>query len=69
MIGKVVSQLSMITTPLVGIDTDDPLQRFGYVKVEGTSFTVSEPFTPLEIEPILYTYATEEQRKYSSVTI
>lgn len=49
-------------TPLVGIDTDDPLQRFGYVKVEGTSFTVSEPFTPLEIEPILYTYATEEQR-------
>lgn len=33
-----------------------------YVKVEGTSFTVSEPFTPLEIEPILYTYATEEQR-------
>ena len=48
--------------PLVGIDSDDPLQRFGYVKVEGTSFTVSEPFTPLEIEPILYTYATEEQR-------
>lgn len=37
--------------PLVGIDSDDPLQRFGYVKVEGTSFTVSEPFTPLEIEP------------------
>lgn len=49
--------------PLVGIDSDDPLQRFGYVKVEGTSFTVSEPFTPLEIEPILYTYATEEQRQ------
>ncbi|MFR8542785.1 MAG: hypothetical protein ACLVD8_25745 [Enterocloster sp.] len=24
--------------PLVGIDSDDPLQRFGYVKVEGTSF-------------------------------
>lgn len=49
-------------TPLVGIDVDDPLQRFGYVKVEGTSFTVSEPFAPLEIEPILYTYATEEQQ-------
>ena len=47
----------------MGIDSDDPLQRFGYVKVEGTSFTVSEPFTPLEIEPILYTYATEEQRQ------
>ena len=48
--------------PLVTVDTDDPLQRFGYVKVEGTSFTVSEPFSALEIEPIIYTYATEEQR-------
>ena len=48
--------------PLVTVDTDDPLQRFGYVKVEGTSFTVSEPFSTLEIEPILYTYATEEQK-------
>lgn len=48
-------------TPAVTVDTDDPLQRFGYVKVEGTSFTVSEPFSTLEIEPIIYTYATEEQ--------
>ena len=48
--------------PLVTVDTDDPLQRFGYVKVEGTSFTVSEPFSTLEIEPVIYTYATEEQR-------
>ncbi len=49
--------------PQVVVDTADPLQRFGYVKVEGTSFTVSEPFSFLEIEPILYTYATEEQKK------
>ncbi|MCD7966734.1 MAG: nucleotidyl transferase AbiEii/AbiGii toxin family protein, partial [Clostridiaceae bacterium] len=49
--------------PLVVVDAADPLQRFGYVKVEGTSFTVSEPFSPLEVEPILYTYATAEQRK------
>ena len=49
-------------TPAVTVDTDDPLQRFGYVKVEGTSFTVSEPFSTLEIEPVIYTYATEEQR-------
>jgi predicted nucleotidyltransferase component of viral defense system len=48
--------------PLVDVDANDPLQRFGYVKVEGTSFTVSEPFSALEVEPILYTYATEEQR-------
>ena len=44
-------------------DTDDPLQRFGHVKVEGTSFTVSEPHTALQIEPILYTYATQEQKQ------
>ncbi len=49
-------------TPVVTVDADDPLQRFGYVKVEGTSFTVSEPFSILEIEPIIYTYAAEEQR-------
>lgn len=48
--------------PSVGIDAEDPLQRFGYVKVEGTSFTISEPFSALEVEPILYTYATEEQK-------
>lgn len=49
--------------PLVTVDAKDPLQRFGYVKVEGTSFTVSEPFSPLEVEPILYTYATTKQRE------
>ncbi len=48
--------------PAVTVDSDDPLQRFGYVKVEGTSFTVSEPFSALEIEPIIYTYATDEQK-------
>ena len=49
-------------TPLVTVDDDDPLQRFGYVKVEGTSFKVSEPYTSLEIEPIIYTCATKEQK-------
>lgn len=48
--------------PLVTVDDKDPLQRFGYVKVEGTSFTVSEPYTSLEIEPIIYTCATDEQK-------
>lgn len=48
--------------PAVTADADDPLQRFGYVKVEGTSFTVSEPFSALEIEPVIYTYATDEQK-------
>ena len=49
--------------PLVTVDTADPLQRFGFVKVEGTSFTVSEPFSSLEIEPILYTLASQEQKE------
>lgn len=31
-----------------------PLQRFGYVKVEATSFTVSEPVEPLMVAPLLY---------------
>lgn len=48
--------------PLAAADFEDPLQRFGYVKVEGTSFTVSEPFITLTIEPVLYTYANEGQR-------
>ena len=48
--------------PSVLGDTSDPLQRFGHVKVEGTSFTVSEPFSSMEVEPIIYTFATMEQR-------
>lgn len=49
--------------PAVPVDDVDPLQRFRHVKVEATSFTVSEPFTALEIEPVLYTFANEEQRR------
>lgn len=33
------------------------------MKVEGTSFTVSEPFSKLDIEPIIYTYASPEQKR------
>ena len=43
-------------------DIADPLQRFGHVKVEATSFTVSEPFAPLLIAPLLYDNATESQK-------
>jgi hypothetical protein len=41
----------------------DPLQRFGHVKVEATSFTVSEPFAPLLIAPLVYDRANETQAK------
>lgn len=48
--------------PVTLVDMEDALQRFGYVKVEATSFTVSEPTEPLEISPLLYSEATEAQR-------
>lgn len=48
--------------PVTLVDTEDALQRFGYVKVEATSFTVSEPTEPLEISPLLYSEAKEAQR-------
>ncbi|WP_409968369.1 nucleotidyl transferase AbiEii/AbiGii toxin family protein [Bengtsoniella intestinalis] len=48
--------------PVTDIDPEDVLQRFGHVKVESTSFTVSEPFEVSEIEPLLYTKATDEER-------
>lgn len=48
--------------PITIVDRNDALQRFGYVKVEATSFTISEPTEPLEISPLLYSEATAEQR-------
>ncbi len=41
------------------LDVSDTLQRFGKVKVEGTSFTVSEPTTKIEIAPHLYELCDE----------
>ena len=49
--------------PVTAIDRKDALQRFGYVKVEATSFTISEPYEALQVEPLIYTQATEEQRR------
>lgn len=48
--------------PITSIDIGDELQRFGNVKVEATSFTISEPYEICEIEPLLYTMATEEEK-------
>lgn len=48
--------------PATKIDADDALQRFGYVKVEATSFTVSEPVEPLMVAPLLYSEASPEQQ-------
>ncbi len=48
--------------PITEVDVQDELQRFGHVKVEATSFTISEPCEASEIEPLLYTQATEEEK-------
>jgi predicted nucleotidyltransferase component of viral defense system len=40
----------------------DPLQRFSHVKVEATSFTVSEPFAPLTVAPLVYEKAGDGQK-------
>ena len=48
---------------LVSFDKDDVLQRFERVKIEATSFTISEPVEDLTIEPMIYTLATEEQKE------
>jgi len=48
--------------PLTTYDADDALQRFGFLKIEATSFTISEPVENMEIVPMLYDLATAEQK-------
>lgn len=44
------------------IDTA-PLQRAGEIQIESTSFTVSEPIEDTVIEPIIYKYASDIEKK------
>lgn len=54
--------------PVTDFDATDALQRFSYVKVEATSFTISEPVEEIEISPLLYSEAIEEQRQILKIT-
>ena len=47
---------------VLGAVLSDPLQRFSHVKVEATSFTVSEPFAPLTVVPLLFDKADGAQK-------
>jgi len=47
-------------TSVYGAVIPDPLQRFSHVKVEATSFTVSEPYTPLTTAPLVYDRAADD---------
>lgn len=49
--------------PVTDYDANDALQRFGKLKVEATSFTISEPVESLEISAMIYDLATEEEQK------
>ena len=49
-------------TSVYGAFIPDPLQRFSHVKVEATSFTVSEPFAPLMVAPLIHDMASDEQK-------
>ena len=49
--------------PVTTVDTNDQLQRFGRVKVETTSFTISKPYEPMQISSLIYSEALPEQQK------
>lgn len=49
--------------PITDYDKDDALQRFGRLKVEATSFTISDPVTNMEVAPMIYELATTEQKE------
>lgn len=51
-----------IYDPVTSFDSEDALQRFGRVKIEATSFTISEPMEKMVVAPMLYEHAAEKER-------
>lgn len=49
--------------PIAAYDAQDALQRFGKLKIEATSFTISEPVESMEIAPMLYELAAEDEKR------
>lgn len=49
--------------PVCAFDANDILQRFGKLKVEATSFTISEPVASLEVSTMLYEFASSAQKQ------
>lgn len=56
-------EVSYKYNPIFKVVLKDSLQRFGKVKIEATSFTISEPVVKLEIAPHLYELATIEEKE------
>jgi len=44
-------------------DSEIPLQRAGKIQVESTSFTISEPTEKYYIEPLIYKFANDKEKK------
>ena len=48
--------------PITAYDAGDALQRFGKLKIEATSFTISEPVESLEVSAMIYDLASDEEK-------
>lgn len=48
---------------MVEIDEEDALDRIGKVKIEATSFTLSDPHAPVEVSFLIYDLSTPEEQK------
>ncbi|MCE5208775.1 MAG: nucleotidyl transferase AbiEii/AbiGii toxin family protein [Chloroflexi bacterium] len=48
---------------VVEVTTSDTLQRYGRVKIEATSFTISEPHELLYISPLIFDLADEAEKE------
>ena len=48
--------------PITAYDAGDALQRFGKLKIEATSFTISEPVESLEVSAMVYDLASDEEK-------
>ncbi|MGM9552214.1 MAG: nucleotidyl transferase AbiEii/AbiGii toxin family protein [Clostridia bacterium] len=49
--------------PVTVYDANDSLQRFGKLKIEATSFTISEPVSSLKVSAMIYNLATDEEKE------
>lgn len=47
---------------IIDVTPNDALERFGKLKIEATSFTISEPTETLEISSLIYDYANRGER-------
>ncbi|MCC8127470.1 MAG: nucleotidyl transferase AbiEii/AbiGii toxin family protein [Clostridiales bacterium] len=49
--------------PVTSYDREDALQRFGRLKIEATSFTISEPVMDLQVSAMIYDLADNAQKQ------